>query len=149
VGTLHLVGSAAPDVVGELTARAREAGIANFEVTGFLSDDEFRDYLLAVDLGLQLRISPLLGVSGPLSDLAAFGTTSVASSGLAVDVDTPAYVDRLPDDVSPVMVAEALEYRLAHPIRHGDREQMRLDYLAAKSPRRYAELLLDLLHLAV
>jgi FkbM family methyltransferase len=147
--SLHLAGSAAPDVVGELTARAREAGIANFEVTGFLSDDEFRDYLLAVDLGLQLRISPLLGVSGPLSDLAAFGTTSVASSGLAVDVDTPAYVDRLPDDVSPVMVAEALEYRLAHPIRHGDREQMRLDYLAAKSPRRYAELLLDLLHLAV
>ena len=46
--------------VESLTMRAREAGIANFEITGFLTDNQFRDYLLAVDLGLQLRISPLL-----------------------------------------------------------------------------------------
>ena len=114
-------------------------------MTGFLTDEEFRDYLLAVDLGLQLRISPLLGVSEPLSDLAAYGTTSVASGGLAIDVDTPEYVDRLPDDVSPVMVAEAMEHRLANPIPHAERERMRLEYLAEKSPRRYAELLLALL----
>jgi hypothetical protein len=143
--SMHLAGAASPDVVEALTRRAGEAGIANFQVTGFLSDEEFRDYLLAVDLGLQLRISPLLGVSGPLSDLAAYGTTSVASTGLAVDVDTPAYVDRLPDDVSPVMVAEAIERRLADPIPHADRERMRLEYLDRKSPQRYAGLLLELL----
>jgi hypothetical protein len=52
---------------------------------------QFRDYLLAVDLGLQLRISPLLGVSGPLSDMAAYGTPSIARQRPAwpVDVDTP------------------------------------------------------------
>jgi glycosyltransferase involved in cell wall biosynthesis len=144
--SLHLAGAASSDEVATLTARAREAGIANFRITGFLSDDEFRDYLLAVDLGLQLRISPLLGVSGPLSDLAAYGTTSLASNGLAVDVDTPGFVDRLPDDVSPVMVAEAMEYRLAHPIPHEDREGMRREYLERKSPARYAEQLLALLN---
>ena len=100
-------------------------------------------------MGLQLRISPLLGVSGPLRDLAAYGTTAVASSGLCVDVDTPGYVDRLPDDVSPVMVAEALEHRLAHPIPHAEREAMRLDYIERKSPQRYAQQLLGLLTEAV
>jgi hypothetical protein len=92
-----------------------------------------------------MRISPLLGVSGPLSDLAAYGTPALASNGLCTDVDTPGYVDRLPDDVSPVMVAEALEYRLGHPIPHSEREAMRADYIQRKSPRRYAEQLLVLL----
>ena len=146
--SLHLAGSASESDAKALTKRAEEAGIAEFGVTGFLTDDQFRDYLLAVDLGVQLRVSPLLGVSGPLSDLAAFGTTSVASSGLAIDVDTPDYVDRLPDDVSSLMVAEAIEHRIKNPIDHEVREQQRLAYLDAKSPARYAEALLALLRLA-
>ena len=143
--SLHLAGAASEEEVETLSRRAAEAGIENFRITGFLTDDQFRDYLLAVDIGLQLRISPLLGVSGPLSDLAAYGTPAVASNGLCVDVDTPAYIDRLPDDVSPVMVAEALEYRLAHPLSHAEREELRVDYIDRKSPKRYAEALLDLL----
>ncbi len=43
------------------------------------------------------------------------------------------------------MVAEAIERRLAQPIAHDLREQMRREYLDRKSPRRYAELLLALL----
>ncbi len=143
--SLHLVGAASPDEIATLTRRAREAGIANFSITGFVDDEKFRDYLLAIDLGVQLRIGPLLGVSGPLSDLAAFGTPSVASNGLAVDVDTPAYVDRLPDHVSPVMVAEAIEHRLGSPVPWAEREQLRREYLDRKSPKRYAEQLLGLL----
>jgi hypothetical protein len=113
--SLHLAGAASPAEVESLTTRAREAGIVNFRITGYLSDEEFRDYLLAVDLGLQLRISPLLGVSGPLSDLAAYGTTSIASNGLAVDVDTP--IRRpTPDDVSGH--GQSYRYRLSHPIDH-------------------------------
>jgi len=147
--SLHLAGSAADADAKALTRRAEEAGIQEFEVTGFLTDEEFRDYLLAVDIGVQLRVSPLLGVSGPLSDLAAFGTTSIASAGLAIDVDAPGYVDRLPDDVSPLMVAEAIEYRINNPLDPDAKEQQRLDYLDAKSPRRYAEQLLVLLQQAV
>ena len=143
--SLHLAGSASESDAKALAKRAEEAGIAEFEVTGFLTDDQFRDYLLAVDLGVQLRVSPLLGVSGPLSDLAAFGTTSVASSGLAIDVDTPDYIDRLPDDVSSLMVAEAIEHRIKNPIAHDVREQQRLAYLDAKSPAKYAAALLQLL----
>jgi len=143
--SLHLAGSASDTDTKALLKRAEEAGIQECEVTGFLTDDQFRDYLLAVDLGVQLRVSPLLGVSGPLSDLAAFGTTSLASAGLAIDVDTPDYIDRLPDDVSSLMVAEAIELRILNPISHELREEQRLAYLDAKSPKRYAKALLELL----
>ena len=142
---LHLVGSANEQQTRELTERAQTAGIQHFQITGFCDEQRFRDWLLAIDLGIQLRISPLLGVSGPLSDLAAFGTPAVASSGLCVDVDTPGFIHRLPDAVSPVMVAEAIEHCLKHPIPEGAREQQRQEYLARKTPERYAQLLLQLI----
>lgn len=145
---LHLVGAAHPSVAEDLTRRARSAGLADLSITGFVDDETFRDYLLAIDVGVQLRISPLLGVSGPLSDLAAFGTPAVASRGLAIDVAAPDYVRRLPDEVSPVMVAEAVEEVLAAPPVWTDVEAQRRAYLERQSPRRYAELLLDLLHRA-
>ena len=114
----------------------------NFEITGFTSDQQYRDCILGVDLGIQLRVSPFLGVSGPLADMAAYGTPGMGSNGLAIDVDTPAFIDRLPDEVSPLIVAEAIEYRLSRPVSAEDREQLRRDYLAAKSPQIYAEQLL-------
>ncbi len=133
--SLHLVGSAPGPIEADLLARAEEAGIAEFEITGFTSDDDFRDYVLGVDLGVQLRVSPLLGVSGPLSDMAAYGTPAVANRGLCTDVDTPDFIDRLPDDVSPVMVADAIERRLADPWSSTTVERMRVDYLRAEVAR--------------
>ena len=142
---LHLIGAARDDHIAELTERARKAGIAHFHVTGFQSEEQFRDWLMAVDMGVQLRVSPLLGVSGPLSDLAAFGTPAVASNGLCVDVDTPEYITRLPDAISPVIVAEAIEEALQHPMPPDSLEQARQAYLARQSPQRYAQLLLELI----
>lgn len=140
---LHLIGAASAAQGEELQRRAEQAGITAFQITGFQSEEEFRDWLLAVDMGIQLRISPLLGVSGPLSDLAAFGTPAVASAGLCEDVDTPAYITRLPDAVSPVVVAEAIEQALAHPMAPQELEAARQAYLATHAPQRYAQLLLD------
>lgn len=142
---LHLIGAATDEVEEALTQQARKSGLNDFHITGFQTDEQFRDWLLAIDVGIQLRVSPLLGVSGPLSDLAAFGTTAVASNGLCVDVDTPAYIHCLPDAVSPVLVAQAVESVLAEDIPDSAREAMRHDYLAAKAPAHYARLLLDLI----
>jgi glycosyltransferase involved in cell wall biosynthesis len=143
--SLHLVGSAPESLREELTVRAAEAGIEEFDITGFVDDDRFRDYVLGIDLGIQLRVSPLLGVSGPLSDMAAYGTPAVANRGICTDVDTPDFIDRLPDDVSPVMVAEAIDRRLGNPWDPSFVERMRVEYLAAKHPSRYAAQLLELL----
>lgn len=143
--SLHLVGFAPESLREELTVRAAEAGIEEFEITGYVDDDRFREYVLGIDLGIQLRVSPLLGVSGPLSDMAAYGTPAVANRGICTDVDTPDFIDRLPDDVSPVMVAEAIDRRLDNPWDPSTVERMRMEYLAAKDPARYAEQLLGLL----
>jgi hypothetical protein len=84
-------------------------------------------------------------VSGPLADMAAYGTTGMGSTGLAIDVDTPAFIDRLPDDISPLIAAEAIEVRLANPVSSAEREQLRREYLASKSPGVYAEKMLKIL----
>ena len=139
---LHMVGAASRAQAQELQDRAAAAGVTNFDITGYLSEEKFRDYLLAVDIGVQLRISPLLGVSGPLSDLAAFGTPAVASAGLCVDVDTPDYIAALDESVSPVTVAEAIENHLKSIGTVEERETARRAYLANKTPRIYAEQLL-------
>lgn len=140
---LHLVGAASDDQRREVSDRASRAGLGEFEITGFQTEEQFRDWLLAVDIGVQLRVSPLLGVSGPLSDLAAFGTPAVASAGLCIDVDTPGFIHRLPDAVSSLMVAEAIETTLTSGMNHDQREDMRRDYLSRKSPEVYVRLLLD------
>ena len=145
---LHLAGSAPEPVAEALRAQARRAGLP-MEITGFLDEAAFRQHLLAAHLGLQLRVSPVLGVSGPLSDLSAWGTPAVASAGLEADVGAPAYVTALPDDASPVMVAEAMEATLTGPMSPDDREAARQAYLAEHSPARYAGLLLELLQQVV
>ena len=140
--TLHLVGAAMePDRI-TLERRAQEAGL-EFAITGFVTDEVFRDWLLASDIGVQLRVSPMLGVSGPLSDLSAYGTPAVASHGLCRDVGAPDYVMRLPDEVSPVLVAEAIEELMSNPQTCADKEAARLAYLQEHSPARYAHLLLE------
>ncbi len=142
---LHVVGSATPDQTRALTRRARVAALEEFTITGFTPEATYRDYLLGVDLGIQLRVSPLLGVSGPLSDLAAFGTPALASNGLCLDVAAPPFVRSLPDDVSSLMVAEAAEIVFQTPIDEHLREEQRARYLAGNTPEMYARELLGIL----
>ena len=55
---------------------------------------------------------------------------------------TPDFIDRLPDAISPISVAQAIEYRWSHMPDPRDVERMRIDYLEQTSPNRYAELFL-------
>ena len=143
--SLHLAGSGSEVEVEKLNAQAQRAGLVDFEITGFLSDEAFRDYLLATDIGIQLRISSLLGVSGPLADLAGFGVASVASSGLVQDIDAPSFVTAVPEYVSPVMVAQSVEQLVNNPVLDSEREILRLEYLKSHSPEKYAREFLSVL----
>lgn len=140
--SLTLVGEAEPHVQQQLEERAEESGLFEFHITGYTNEDQYRDYLAAIDLGLQLRISPYLGVAGALSDLAARGRVALGSRGVCQDVGTPDFIDRLPDAISPITVAQAIEYRWSHMPNPYDVERMRIEYLEQTSPKRYAELLL-------
>ena len=135
----HVVGSASDEDAEQLSARAQALDLAGFTLTGYANEDQYVDYLLAIDCGLQLRVSPLLGVSGPLADLAAFGTPAVASRGLFIDVGSPANVHPLPDYVSPVTAAQAIEAVLGDYPSDEVRESRRLSYLEAMSPALYVQ----------
>lgn len=137
--SLHLVGAASKAETETLEAQAKYAGLEHFEITGYLNELSYRDHLLATDVGVQLRISSLLGVSGPLGDLAGFGVTSVASSGLVRDVDPPSYVHPVPEYVSPISVAQAVENALSVQISEVERERLRVEYLDSHSPAKYAK----------
>lgn len=140
--SLSLVGEAEPHVQQQLEQRAQDAGLFDFRITGYADEDQYRDYLAAIDLGLQLRISPYLGVAGALSDLAARGRVALGSRGVCQDVGTPAFIDRLPDAVSSITVAQAIECRWSHMPDPNDVEHMRIAYLEQTSAKRYAELFL-------
>ena len=77
--------------------------------------------------------------------MAAFGTSAIGSRGVCIDVDTPDFIDQLPDDVSSVMVAQRIEYRMSNPQDPTAIETQRKDYLERKSPQRYAHELLKML----
>ena len=66
-------------------------------MTGFV-DEQTRDYLCAVDVGVQLRISPFSG-PGPLSDLSAF--TCGCQRRLMQGRRRPEYVTPVPETASP------------------------------------------------
>ena len=142
---LTIVGSASDGVAQELRERARSLNLSGFQITGYQSEERYQDWLLAVDLGVQLRVSPYLGVSGPLADMAAVGTPAVASAGLCRDVDAPAFIERLPDVVSPVTLAEAIERQVASPLPWNEIEALRRKYVQSHSPQRYAEQLMEVI----
>jgi glycosyltransferase involved in cell wall biosynthesis len=146
---LHVVGSADDDTRQRLEARAQELDLEGFRITGYQSEDAYRDWLMAVDRGIQLRISPLLGVSGPLADLSAYGIGALASEGLCRDVRAPAYIERLPDSISPIGLAEAILNSMNKPLDPHEREKNRLRYLDEHDPNVYARRLHDLLEQSV
>lgn len=141
--SLTLVGESEPHVQQQLEERARESGLFDFRITGYTDEDQYRDYLAAIDLGLQLRISPYLGVAGALSDLAARGRVALGSRGVCQDVGTPDFIDRLPDAISPITVAQAIEHRWAHMPDPEHVEELRVEYLERTAPTRYARELMQ------
>jgi glycosyltransferase involved in cell wall biosynthesis len=106
----------------------------------YVNDTTYRDFLLAADVAIQLRPHGFGGVSGALLDCIAAGLPTVANDDLASAMEAPAYVRRIPDQISPVLIAEAV----ADVIDGGGCQRSRWEgqrrlYTAEHSFRRYAE----------
>ena len=74
----------------------------------WLSDLEYRDYLLAAYMGIQLRNHFFGGLSGALLDCVAAGLPTVANKDLAEAVEAPQYVVRVPDSPDGMMLADGM-----------------------------------------
>jgi glycosyltransferase involved in cell wall biosynthesis len=145
---LAFVGEAPPDQRAAIAALAAELGVADAVSLGpdYLTPERYAEHLAAADAAIQLRTHRLGGLSGALLDCIAAGLPTVANADLAEAMEAPAYVARVPDAISPVLVAEAL----AGLIDGGaaGREALRAAYCAPRRFATYAAGLLAALDLA-
>lgn len=124
-------------------ARAKVLDRVHF--VGRVTEEVYRDYLLGVDVGLQVRTSRVLTMSGAVLDCFAFGVPVVASASILSEVEAPAYAHAAPDVLSPLLLAEALMGARDAGVTPTQIERERAEYVAVNSPESYARRLLALL----
>ncbi|MGI4976864.1 MAG: glycosyltransferase [Janthinobacterium lividum] len=74
----------------------------------YVTEEIYRDYLLAADYGVQLRAYGMGAMSGALLDCISSGLPTVANQDMADATNAPGFVRRVPDKLAPVLVAEAI-----------------------------------------
>ena len=112
----------------------------------FVPEQVYRDYLVGSDLGVQLRTYGFGSLSGGLLDCAAAGLPTVANASLADALGAPAsYVRRIPDAITPHLLAHALAELL--DTGRIDREADRLAFSDQHSFERYAQSLCRMLEM--
>jgi glycosyltransferase involved in cell wall biosynthesis len=107
---LYFVGRVIDKSADSLRALSREMGIEPDVriIDQFISEERYRDYLLAADFGIQLRTHSFGGVSGALQDCISAGLPTVANENLCEAIEAPDYVVRVPNDADPASIADAI-----------------------------------------
>jgi glycosyltransferase involved in cell wall biosynthesis len=146
--TLHWLGQAGEPLAPWRVLAAR-AGIAARIVFHdvFVSEILYRDYLLAADFGLQLRLAGRGNISGALQDCIAAGLPTVADDDLAATLDAPDYVSRVDTEGDPMLIADAFEALIAQGLHRQRDMAARADYCDEHSMDKYASRLCEVLAL--
>jgi glycosyltransferase involved in cell wall biosynthesis len=113
----------------------------------YLSEESYRDYLLAADFGLQLRSGGRGNISGALQDCIAIGLPTVTNNDLAESLNAPSYIARVDDKLAPADIAASLRAMITDGRRRTAHEAERADYCARHSMENYAKALCDILAL--
>jgi hypothetical protein len=146
---LYFVGSDL--TLGGADRLAADYGVKQYVHThrDFLALQTYRDYMLAVDAAIQLRLYDFGQPSAALADCVSAGLPAVANESLAESCDAPDYVTRVHNHVSPLIVAEQLR-EIYDTRRRNDPLllQQREAYLAEHNFAKYSERLLQALELA-
>jgi glycosyltransferase involved in cell wall biosynthesis len=116
---------------------------------GYVSEQDYRDYLVGADLGVQLRTYSLGALSGGLLDCAAAGLPTVTNESLGAAVGVPRYIHCIPDALSPLLLAEALATLLDSGLAANRPEAARRAYSEQRSFTAYSRGLCRALELDV
>jgi glycosyltransferase involved in cell wall biosynthesis len=143
---LHFVGPCTADLE-ELRDLAWSLGVADHVRAGpeFRTRAEYRDFLLASDLAIQLRTYERGQYSAALADCISAGLPAVATAELADAVDAPAYVRRTSASADASALAGEMGESLEASRGAGRLSAERTAFLADHRFDRYAEHLLDCL----
>lgn len=147
---IHFVGPGPEIERDKLLHRALQLGISSsMHMTRWVPTGVMDAYLLAADAAVQLRTYALAPLSGALLDCMAFGLPSIATESLAAEMQAPAYVQRISDRYSGLLLAEALEKTLQSGRIDSSEiiEPLRRGWMAKRTGAVYAQSLLDALGL--
>jgi len=141
---LAFVGNSQPGLVAYLRSLAEAVGLKDNVIftEGIVDERVYQAYLAAADAAIQLRIYEFGGLSGAMLDGIAAGVPTVANAHLAEAMESPSYVARIPNGLSPVLAAEELMEIFSRD-RRDDLEEERKAFLEAHSVDVYAERLLN------
>ena len=116
----------------------------------FVSDETYRDFLIASDAAAQLRTYAFGQLSAALTDCISAGLPTVANCDLAQSCDAPEYVLTVPDQFSPLQVAENLATLWERQTERNRASHMepREAYLQTHNFDFYGKRLIELLGLA-
>jgi glycosyltransferase involved in cell wall biosynthesis len=147
--SLHFVGEHAEHHTLERTVA--ELGLSGKVklLDRYVSNSVYQDYLVAADLGIQLRRTYFGSLSGALLDCISAGLPTVTNVSLAKAMEAPDYVRSVPDELSPLLIAEALANLLDEGLAHTRPEAARKAFSEAHSFRIYARQLCQSLDLDI
>jgi glycosyltransferase involved in cell wall biosynthesis len=117
-------------------------------VSDFVDDTTYRDFLVASDASVQLRAYGFGQFSAALADSIGSGLPGVASSNLAKSCDAPAYVSIVPDQFSPLQVAEQLALIWEAGAGRDAHADARAAYLQTHNFEYYGKRLIEILGIA-
>ena len=75
---------------------------------GNVPERTYTDHLMAADMAVQLRTYAMGGLSGAVNDCIVAALPTICNDHLARAMEAPSFVRRIPDALSPVLLAEAV-----------------------------------------
>jgi FkbM family methyltransferase len=146
---LHIVGEVSAQERKSLAGLAAQLGIAPYvTLHGRVEASTLEEFLLAVDVAVQIRLSTVLSLSGALADCIAFGVPTVTTQDVADEMSTPTYVVTTGSAASSLLIAEAIEELCERRRRSAAAMEVeRRDYLQTRTVDAYARGLLEALGL--
>jgi glycosyltransferase involved in cell wall biosynthesis len=131
----------------ELIRVAEQFGVADYIhlFEDYVTEETYRDYLIASDAGIQLRNHGLGQVSATLADCASAGLPTVAPATLIEACAVPADCPGLAELDSPLQLAEALAKIAAGNHSASRDSEARQAYLRENTFDRYVNVLAEVL----
>lgn len=147
---LHFVGDEG-GMQETLEKHARAQGVADrTHFSGkWISDDDYRRYVVAADFAIQLRTHFFGGLSGAMLDCISSGLVTVANEDLAKALESPPSVLRVPDNPQPDQIAASLLEGFRAGVHRERLTEYRQQYVDEHNFDRYALELLAVLGLDV
>ena len=120
-------------------AESMGVGANLFFADGYIPDPLYTRFLLAADFAVQLRKGGPGQVSGTVVDCVGVGLPCVSNHSLAASVEAPSYVRRIPDVISPLLIAETIANGVEAGLHKSRHDEEREKYRREHSPKAYAE----------